>query len=273
MLATANRGKKKWRIQKSSGLNHTFNPWIGCQHVSPGCDHCYAETQNAFRKWNGGTWGPHAPRKRTSVGYSKNPIKWNAAARAFKRQHRHRPRVFCASLADAFDNQVQPEWRQDLFALIRECYKLDWLVLTKRPQNITKMLPSDWGRGYQNVWLGVTAENQTYFDQRWKILQDVPAWIKFISYEPALGPLRLPKHNFLPVWLISGGESGPGARPLDPQWVRDVIADCRRSGIAPFHKQWGIYASNPLVVEKGMSTEDAEALDNHGKGGVCWMEN
>ena len=108
------------------------------------------------------------------------------------------------------------------------------------------------GSGYQNVWLGVTAENQTYFDQRWKILQDIPAWIKFISYEPALGPLRLPKHNFLPVWLISGGESGSGARPLDPQWVRDVIADCRRSGIAPFHKQWGTYASNPLVVEQGM---------------------
>jgi protein gp37 len=117
---------------KIEWTNHTFNPWIGCPHVSPGCDHCYAETQNAFRKWNGGTSGPHAPRKRTSVGYWKNPIKWNAAARAFKRQHRHRPRVFCASLADAFDNQVQPEWRQDLFALIRECYELDWLVLTKR---------------------------------------------------------------------------------------------------------------------------------------------
>jgi len=76
--------------------------------------------------------------------------------------------------------------------------------------------------------------------------QHIPAIIKFMSYEPALGPLRLPKHNPLPDWLISGGESGGGARPLDPQWVRDIIADCRRKGVAPFHKQWGTYASNPL---------------------------
>jgi protein gp37 len=112
-----------------------------------------------------------------------------------------------------------------------------------------------------------------WFDQRWKHLQCIPAIIKFISYEPALGPLRLPKHGFLPDWLISGGESGPGARPLDPHWVRDVIADCRRSGVAPFHKQWGTYTSNPLVVEKGMSTEDVEALDNMEREEVCWMEN
>ena len=167
-------------------------------------------------------------RKRTSEENWKNPIKWNATARAFKREHGHRPRVFCASLADVFDNQVPPEWRQDLFALIRECRRLDWLMLTKRPQNILKMLPADWGDGYRNVWLGVTAENQTYFDQRWKHLQNIPAVIKFISYEPALGPLRLPKHGPLPDWLISGGESGGGARPLNPQWVRDIIADCRR---------------------------------------------
>ena len=113
---------------KIEWTDHTFNPWIGCQHVSPGCDHCYAETQNAFRKWNGGTWGPHAPRKRTSEENWKNPIKWNAEAREFKREHGRRPRVFCASLADVFDNQVPPEWRRDLFALIRECRRLDWLI-------------------------------------------------------------------------------------------------------------------------------------------------
>ena len=78
--------------------------------------------------------------------------------------------------------------------------------------------------------------------------------IKFISYEPALGPLRLPKHGPVPDWLISGGESGGGARLLDPQWVRDIIADCRRRGVVPFHKQWGTYANNPLVVEQGMTT-------------------
>jgi protein gp37 len=247
--------------------DHTFNPWIGCQHVSPGCDHCYAETQNAFRKWNGGTWGPHAPRKRTSEENWKNPFKWNAQARDFRHEHGGRPRVFCASLAGVFDNQVPPEWRKDLFALIRECRRLDWLMLTKRPQNILKMLPADWGEGYRNVWLGVTAENQTYFDQRWKHLQNIPAIIKFISYEPALGPLRLPKDGPVPDWLISGGESGGGARPLNPQWVRDIIADCRRKGVAPFHKQWGTYRSNPLVVEQGMSIKEAKRIDPFGKGG------
>ena len=255
------------RNSKIEWTDHTFNPWIGCQHVSPGCDHCYAETQNAFRKWNGGTWGPHAPRKRTSEQNWKNPIKWNADARAFKREHDRRPRVFCASLADVFDNQAPSEWRKDLFALIRECRRLDWLMLTKRPQNISKMLPADWGDGYRNVWLGVTAENQTYFDSRWGILQRIPAVVRFISYEPALEPLRLPKHGPYPDWLISGGESGGGARPLDPQWVRDIMKDCSRRGVAFFHKQWGTYQSNPLVVEQGMSTEEAKSMDKFGKGG------
>ena len=147
------------------------------------------------------------------------------------------------------------------------CRRLDWLLLTKRPQNIFKMLPSDYGDGYPNVWLGVTAENQTYFDQRWKILQKIPAVIKFISYEPALGPLRLPKNGPLPDWVILGGESGPKARPMNPQWVRDIIADCYRRDVAVFHKQWGTYRNNPLVLEQGMSVKEAEALDKYGKGG------
>jgi protein gp37 len=129
------------------------------------------------------------------------------------------------------------------------------------------MLPSDWGDGYCNVWLGVTAEDQERFEQRLKHVQNVPASIKFISYEPAIGPLRLPKHGPLPDWLISGGESGGGARPLNPQWVRNIIADCRRMGVASFHKQWGSYRNNPLVVEQDMSNEKAERADNFGKGG------
>jgi protein gp37 len=252
---------------KIKWTTHTFNPWIGCQKVSPGCDHCYAEAQNAFRKWNGGTWGPHAPRKRTSENNWKQPLKWNREAGAFEQEHGHRPRVFCASLADVFDNKVPSAWREDLFKLIRECDQLDWLLLTKRPQNILKMLPSDWGDGDPNVWLGITAEDQVHFDQRWKYLQKIPAVIKFISYEPALGPLRLPTHGPYPDWLISGGESGGGARPVKRQWIRDVIADCRQHGIAPFHKQWGSYQNNPLVVNKDMSVKEAKGLDKFEKGG------
>jgi protein gp37 len=123
------------------------------------------------------------------------------------------------------------------------------------------------GDGYRNVWLGVTAENQLWFDRRWKHLQNIPALIKFIFYEPALGPLRLPRQGPLPDWLISGGESGGGARPLNPQWVRDIVADCRAKGVAAFHKQWGTYAGNPLVIEDGMSIAEAKAIDKFGKGG------
>jgi protein gp37 len=125
-------------------------------------------------------------------------------ARAFRKENGHRPRVFCASLADVFDNQVDASWRDDLFALIRKCNRLDWLVLTKRPENVEKMLPIDWGEGYSNVWLGTTAEDQKRFDVRWKRLKKIPATVRFISYEPALGPIRLPSNGSLPDWLISG---------------------------------------------------------------------
>lgn len=249
---------------KIEWTDHTFNPWVGCTKVSPGCDHCYAE---AWSKRSGlVNWGNH-PRRRTSESNWQKPIKWNAEAGTFRREHDYRPRVFCASLADVFDNQAEPSWREDLFALIRECRRLDWLLLTKRPQNILKMLPLDWGDGYRNVWLGVTAENQFYFGQRWRILQKIPVVVRFISYEPALGSLSLPRVGPLPDWIITGGESGGGARPLDPQWVRDIIDDCRRNGVALFHKQWGKYQNNPLVVEEGMSPKEAEAIDEFGKGG------
>lgn len=249
---------------KIEWCDHTFNPWIGCTNVSPGCDNCYAEAW--AKRFNMAQWGNHA-RKRTSDGNWEKPIGWNADAREFKRRTGHRPRVFCASLADVFDNQVDSSWRADLFELIQKCRRLDWLLLTKRPQNIAKMLPVDWGEGYKNVWLGITAENQKYYDQRWEILQNIPSRIKFVSYEPALGPLRLQKRGPQPNWIISGGESGNKARPLNPDWIRNIVADCRRIGVSAFHKQWGTYASNPLVVEQGMRLDKVKAKDSFGKGG------
>jgi protein gp37 len=251
---------------KIEWCDHTFNPWIGCQKVSPGCDHCYAEAMMDHR-YRRVQWGPHGARQRTSKENWKKPLNWNADARNFCKEHGHRPRVFCASLADVFDNKVETSWRDDLFDLIRKCNKLDWLVLTKRPENIARMLPPDWRDGYPNVWLGTTAEDQSRFDLRWKRLKIVPAVIRFISYEPALGPVRLPSSGSLPDWLISGGESGAGARELKPQWVRNVIADCRSYGVAPFHKQWGSYHNNPLVVEEGMTAREVRNLDSDGKGG------
>ena len=212
-------------------------------------------------------WGPHGKRVRTSAQTWKNPLRWNEAAREFRKIEGRRPRVFCASLADVFDNRAERQWRKDLFDLIRECHRLDWQLLTKRPENIKKMLPNDWGSGYRNVWLGVTAENQHWFDRRWAVLQGVPAVVRFISYEPALGRLRLPDIGPYPDWVISGGESGPGARLMKPSWVRRIIRDCRSKGVAVFHKQWGTYASNPLIRDEGLAQTEAKDRDSQGKGG------
>jgi protein gp37 len=249
---------------KIEWTDHTFNPWTGCTNVSPGCDHCYAEV---WSKRSGQVkWGNH-PRKRTTADYWKAPPLWNERHLIFHKAHGRRQRVFCASLADVFDNQVPPQWRADLFALVRRCHHLDWLLLTKRPQNIAKMLPSDWADGYSNVWLGMTAEDQLRFDQRWLHLAAVPAVVRFVSYEPAIGSLRVHKGDVVPDWLIIGGESGHHARPMSERWVMTALNDCRRMGIAPFFKQWGNYANNPLVVEAGVSATDAAVRDPHGKGG------
>lgn len=245
--------------------DHTFNPWLGCTKISPGCDRCYAE---AWSKRSGLVqWGKN-PRRRTSEAYWRQPLRWQREAASFAHTRGRRQRVFCASLADVFDNKADAAWRTELFGLIRCTPDLDWLLLTKRPSNIPRMLPDDWGaRGYSNVWLGFTAEDQKRFDERKQFIAEVPAALWFVSYEPAIGPLRLGERDPRPDWLISGGESGAGARPMNPQWARDVIADCRRLGISPFHKQWGNWTSNPLVAEDAVPIADAKARDPHGKGG------
>lgn len=261
---------------KIEWTDSTFNPWIGCTKIArqydrpSACDFCYAE---AWSKRSGQVvWG-NFPRKRTTDAYWRGPINWNAAAADFHRTAGRRQRVFCASLADVFDNQVDPKWRADLFALIRRCDQLDWQLLTKRPQNIRKMLPRDWGNGYPNVWLGITAEDAVAYKQRARHLFRIPAVVRFVSYEPAMGELGLLNvDDTVPDWVIIGGESGvrrDRLRPTNPQWIRELILECRRVGAAPFLKQWGAYSNNPLVVELGMSIADAMRIDplTNGKGG------
>lgn len=224
-------------ITKIEWADKTFNPWIGCQKVSPGCDHCYAEAMSNRYGWT--EWGPHGERKRTSAANWRKPLVWAKAARATG----ERPRVFCASLADVFDNQAPAVWRSDLFDLIGETPELDWLLLTKRPENAMRMIHDaigirDWP--WRNVWLGTTAEDRAHYDRRWGRLREIPARVRFISYEPAIGPLNRPHDwdlNDKPDWIICGGESGPGARMMDPKWARDVRDGCARSGIAFFMKQ------------------------------------
>lgn len=222
----------------------TFNPWTGCQHVSPACDHCYAEAQAKRSPATFGGWGPHAERKRTSESYWRQPLLWNKRAAKDGR----RARVFCASMADVFDNQVPAEWREDLWALIHDTPHLDWLLLTKRPGNIGRMLPPAFMLGnapwpWPNVWLGTTVENQEEADRRIPMLVSVPARVRFLSCEPLLGPVNLTDFNWdgrPPVdWVIAGGESGPHARPSHPDWFRVLRDQCVAAGVPFFFKQWG----------------------------------
>jgi protein gp37 len=235
---------------KIEWTDHTFNPWIGCQHVSPGCDNCYAETM-MDKRYGKVKWGPHGQRLRTSPANWCKPLQWDDAAQAAGFRHR----VFCASLADWLDNQVQQQWRVDLAFLIADTPNLDWLLLTKRIENFAKLspwpLPLHTGGQLpfpKNVWLGVTAEDQLHFDKRWPILQRIPASVRFVSYEPALGPLdaraalEFETDNNGPVyhdlhWIICGGESGHGARQMNAEWARAIRDQCAEVGAAFFMKQ------------------------------------
>ncbi len=255
--------------------DHTFNPWEGCRKVAPECDHCYAEARDV--RFTGGThWGPKAPRRRTSAANWKKPRRWNAQADAFQATHGRRQRVFCASLGDVFDNAVNPDWRDDLWALIRECDQLDWQLLTKRPQNMGGMLPPDWGDGWLHVWLGTSAGSRKTAGQNVPHLLATPAALRFVSAEPMLGPVDLTRwlypvldrhaaglsddplaagmlgraiksgHASGPMrpaldWVICGGESGPFARAMHPAWPRDLRDQCVAAGIPFFFKQWGEY--------------------------------
>ena len=217
-----------------SWTDSTFNPWIGCQKVSAGCDNCYAETL-MDKRYHKVQWGPHGERKRTSAANWHQPIRWNKNAIDFQAAHGHRQRVFCASLADVFDNQAHESWRSDLFVLIKNTPQLDWLLLTKRPENIAKMVRFEDPDMPTNIWLGTTCEDQPAYDRRWPILSRIPCSVKFISYEPAIGPLKVT--GLYPSWIICGGESGHGYRDMPLQWARDLRDQCARLGIPFFFKQ------------------------------------
>lgn len=234
--------------------DHTFNPWIGCQRVSPGCEHCYAETF-ATKRMGLPVWGPSAPRKAMSEAYWEHPARWDRAAQ----KAGVRRRVFCASMADVFEtaaerneraNAVMDEARERLWPLIESTPYLDWQLLTKRPRNIARLVPTAWLRGFPgNVWLGVTAEDETRFMDRWPAIATMPARVRFVSHEPALGPYGLARAldaaarneeiegHARPDWVIVGGESGPGARPFDVAAAIDTVRACRRHAV--FVKQLG----------------------------------
>lgn len=236
----------------------TFNPWMGCTKVGPGCDHCYAEALVATR-WKRVTWGTGERRIRTTQRYWKQPIVWDARAKASRKRHL----VFAASLADIFDLEVDPQWRHHFWSLVRETPHLTWQIVTKRIGNWSKCLPDDWGDGYPNVWMIATICNREELLRDGPRLLDCPAVLRGVSYEPALGPLG----DILPFirtcadpetcagcdepafnWIIGGGESNQGGalgRPDKVEWYEDVLTQCRAAGVPYFHKQMARLAPIP----------------------------
>lgn len=246
-------------VSKISWTNSTFNPWIGCTKVSPGCDNCYAQAMMDAR-YGRVKWGPGEPRVRTSEANWKEPLRWERKAAKAGQPWR----VFCASLADVFDNEVDDAWRWDLFDLIKNTPHLTWLLLTKRIGNVEEMTdPLNGGKTLpDNVAIGASFVNQNEYDRdRIKLhsLKDtVGPLFTFGSFEPLLDAIIPDK--FAPDWLIVGGESGGKARPC---WVPDV----RRI------VWWSAKAKRAVFVKQlGSNCQDRDDAGYEGDGDDDWPE-
>lgn len=228
--------------------HHTFNPWWGCIKVSAACKNCYAETW--AKRVGSKVWGPKSNRRFFTDAHWKQPLKWNRIAEGLGERHR----VFCASMADVFeDRRDLDEWRERLWAVIEQTPWLDWLLLTKRPECIGDLSP--WRDKWpHNVWLGTTIERQKWVDSRMRELSKYPAIVRFLSCEPLLGELDL--RSWLKTasvdWIIAGGESGAKARVMDPAWVEDLRDQCVENGVSFHFKQWGHWAPvEELTTSRG----------------------
>jgi protein gp37 len=240
----------------------TFNPWWGCTKVSPGCDHCYAERDAARFSPKVPLWGVGSSRREFGEDHWLKPVTWNArATKAGKRM-----RVFCASMADVFDNDAPQGAREMLWDLIEKTHMLDWQLLTKRIGNVARMVPVRWTNEFfpDNVWIGISVVNQDEADRDIPKLLALPAYIHWLSCEPLLGPLDLRSYlvgheengiaagrpvgtciGWTPPldWVVVGGESGPKARPMHPDWARTIRDQCGVADVPFLFKQWGEWAS------------------------------
>lgn len=320
-------------ISKIEWTDYTFNAWRGCTKVSDGCKNCYAETVSKRNPAILGTWGDNGTRAIAAESYWNLPHKWNRKAAASgtgvppvvdsdnpSSALARRPRVFCASLADVFEDRPELEApRARLFELIASTPNLDWLLLTKRPENLSTMFPFLSGSAIgsrlndnlpikhlltggpylPNVWLGVSVENQATADQRIPLLLQIPAAIRFLSIEPLLAPIDLsyyldvlqlhgrwvPNAMHYPYglhWVICGGESGPHARPMHPDWPRNLRDQCAAANVPFFFKQWGEWSPNNAVnpggdlrrdVERGLVVHhhNGRELDGHFRRGDAYL--
>lgn len=256
---------------KISWTHHTFNPWRGCTKVSAGCQNCYAATMSLRNPAALGVWGPRGKRVIGVDSYWRQPVKWNKAAGDLGERHR----VFCASLADVFEgddtmpaeaHQTVREARVRLFDLICRTPHLDWLLLTKRPENALRIMVEaglyavenpTLPRPQPNLWIGTSVEDQEAADTRIPKLLNVPAVVRFLSCEPLLGRVCLRDGigkdgrgtdlNGI-GWVIVGGESGAHARPCDVGLLRGIVRQCQWKPTPVFVKQLGArpeYRANP----------------------------
>lgn len=233
----------------------TWNPWIGCHEVSPGCAHCYAKTLQT-------RWGhDFGTLRRTADASFYSPIRWRE------------PRViFTCSLSDFFHPDADA-WRPEVWDIIEATPLHTYQILTKRPELIADRLPKGWGRGWPNVWLGVSIENQRFAGRALQLL-DTPAQVRWLSCEPLLGPLDLTRIEVIPNsynangtlrrsgvrvdalsglhvesrvprnvhgidWVVVGGESGARCRPMELDWARALRDQCAAAEVAFFLKQLG----------------------------------
>lgn len=222
---------------KIGWTHHTWNPWEGCNRVSEACRHCYIERWVKLHRRD-----PFNGPVKTNTTWDE-PFSWNDDAAGIGESRR----VFTCSLSDFFHPGADA-WREKAWEIIRACTNLDWLILTKRPELIHNRLPGDWEKGYPNVWLGVTVENQSQV-KRLDLLTKIPAAIRFVSAEPLLGPVRFAHRLCQLDWVITGCEKAAKEkrRPMDNDWVRNIRDECKAAGVALFHKQY--YRGTTLVYD------------------------
>jgi len=243
---------------KITWCDATYNPVWGCAKKSPGCAHCYAE--NLSNRYGHPVFGfdehGRVPLRTFGPAHEEAPRQWARQAR----KTGTRPRVFCGSMCDVFDDHWAPETRANLWQTIRDTPELDWLLLTKRPEFMARFLPDDWQGGYRHVMLGVSAENQKYADERLPLLLATPAAGRFVSAEPLLGPVDLTPwlSSGQLDWVIVGGESGPGARPMQQDWADALLEQTERAGAAAFFKQTGAVLAKALRLTSRKGDDPAE---------------
>lgn len=252
------------RDTKIEWTDHTANFWWGCFKVSPGCANCYAEALS--KRYGRDIWGPPTTTERwRTKGPWRDILRWDAEAGA----DGVRRRVFVQSMSDFFEDHPQlPEWRAEAIEILGGLRHLDVQLLTKRPSKVLRMVPGSWLREWpSHVWIGTSVENQAYANDRIPELLNIPAAVRFLSCEPLLSRvdlhLQLAGNNSRAgrvQWVIVGGESGPKARPMHPDWARSIRDQCQEAGVPFFFKQAGEWTTTcpPLGTERNQTF-------NHGR--------